>query len=150
MTSRAAVAAVVAALVLGISGCGGETTEDVTAPEPGETGSTAIERAVDSVTVHQSGGLAGVRRTWQVNAGASNAERVFDAAGANGMTAAATDASVAPTVPCCDFFVYDITIRYSDGRALRVRTSDAERRPDPAVTRLLNAVLAGDPPISLR
>lgn len=149
MTSRAAVTAVVAALVLGISGCGGETTEDGNAPEPGETGSTAIERAVDSVTVQQSGGLAGVRRTWQVKPGASNAARVFDAASADGVAAAAAASTVA-TVPCCDFFVYDITVRYSDGRSLRVRTSDAQRHQDPAVTRLLNAVLAGDPPISLR
>lgn len=148
MTPRAVVAAAAVALVLSISGCGEPVDYGTTRPAPWET-STAADKTVDSVTVQQSGGLAGVRRTWQVKPGASNAARVFDAASADGVAAAAAASTVA-TVPCCDFFVYDITVRYSDGRSLRVRTSDAQRHQDPAVTRLLNAVLAGDPPISVR
>ncbi len=93
----------------------------------------------------QLGGISGARRRWRVSHSTLNAARVFaaaeDEALSNVVEAAAKESSPA----CCDFLVYDITIRYADGESLRLRSSDSQQSIDPAVTRLVNAVLATQP-----
>lgn len=91
--------------------------------------------------MQQSGGIAGVERTWRVTSDTRGADRVFAAAQDDALHAAAARTS---TPICCDFFVYNILIRYSDGETLQIVTSDGEE-PDPAVGALMDAVLATDP-----
>lgn len=133
-------AAAVLALVAG--GCGSESVDDATPGAPGSgSPSTAPQTSVESVSLQQSGGIAGVHRTWRVTSSTPGAKQVFAAAQAESLQDAAARE---PTPICCDFFVYNIVIHYSDGDTLQVATSDGEK-PDPAVKALMSAILATNP-----
>lgn len=132
--------AVLAALLTLVAGACGAESEDDPTPDDGASAptSTGPQVSVESVTVQQSGGIAGIDQTWHVTGSTPGAEQVFAAAQDEALRDAAASKS---TQICCDFFVYDIVIRFSDGDTLRLATSDAVE-PDPAVKALLNAVLA--------
>lgn len=91
--------------------------------------------------MQQSGGIAGIDHTWQVTGDTDGAEQVFAAAADPALREAAAR-EVSPI--CCDFFVYDIVIRYDDGDTVRLVTSDAVKQ-DPAVKALMQAILATHP-----
>jgi hypothetical protein len=120
-------------LALGTGGCGADRTSWPESPSDGSSVAT-----VESVTVRQSGGIAGIDQTWRVSADTPGVARVLAAAGDEALRAAATGTPA--TDLCCDLFQYDITIRYSDGLTVRLRTTDVAEA-DPAVRRLLDAVI---------
>ncbi len=131
-------------LALATGGCGSQTTGD-DSPQAGPSSTTTPSTGVTSVTVQQSGGIAGSERTWRVREGTRGAHDVF-AAAENGRL---RDVVVKPSEVCCDFFSYDITITYSDGDTVRLRAVDGTRN-DPAVASLLEAVLRTAPAGSIR
>lgn len=116
--------------LLAVASCGSDVGE----------GSGTATVQVESVRMQQSGGLAGVERTWRVGSGTPGSERVFAAAQQEAIGGAAG----VVTPECCDMFVYTIWIRYSDGQTIRLDTSDATET-DPAVTELMNAIFATEP-----
>ena len=129
-------------LVIAAGGCGwngGDAPASDRSPESSAATPTGV--TVRSVTVHQSGGIAGVDRTWRVTGDTPGSQRVF--AAASNEAVVDSDGTTAPEV-CCDFFVYSISIRYSDGRTVQLSATDGAPA-EPAVQALLDAVLATDP-----
>jgi predicted small secreted protein len=117
------------------------TSEPEPSPSPEPEPSTEPATEVRSVTVTQSGGIAGGRQTWQVGPSDPGHRAVFDAAepqaleGAKGSTG---------KPPCCDLFQYHVTVRYSDGTVESFRVYDGAAA-DPALTHLVSAVVATQP-----
>ncbi len=142
MVMRRLLAVLGALLMLTAGGCGPGSGNDAGPEGPGSTATSPPSRVQpESVTMQQSGGIAGVERTWRVTNDTRGADRVFAAAQDDALQAAAARTS---TPICCDFFVYNILIRYSDGETLQIVTSDGADR-HPAVDALLDAVLATGP-----
>lgn len=142
MVMRRQLAALGALLALAALGCGAEAGDDARPGDPRSTATaTSTSLQPESVTVRQGGGIAGVDRSWRVTSDTPGADRVF-AAAQDGALQAAAGRTSSPI--CCDFFVYSILVRYSDGQTLQIVTSDGVERP-PAVEALLDAVLATDP-----
>ena len=128
------------ALVAG--GCGADSgSAPASDRSPESSAATPSDVTVESVTVRQSGGIAGVDQTWRVTSETPGSQRVF--AAARNEAVLDSHGSKAPEV-CCDFFLYHISIQYSDGRAVQLSATDGAP-VDPAVQALLDAVLATDP-----
>jgi len=139
---RRAFATVPVLVALAVSGCGADTggapTPDGSRPSsaPGPS-----EIAVESVTVYQSGGIAGVERMWRITPDSPGSGPVFAAASEEAVRDAGGHD---PTEVCCDFFLYEIEVRYTDGQSVLLSTTGGERAT-PAVRTLLAAVLRTQP-----
>ena len=120
---RAALAAVLTAVTLILAACG-------SGGDPGTSpgGGVPTDRPTDgpapaevrSVTVTQSGGVAGVLRTWRVGPGTPGSDEVFAAATREAL--AGTDPGIPREPPCCDLFAYEVLVRYADGGTARYVT----------------------------
>jgi len=128
-------------VALAAAGCGTAGDPSSTSDRPSRSSpATPSQVTVESVTVHQSGGIAGVDRTWRVSSDTPGSRRVFAVASEEAVRDSGGDKAAEV---CCDFFVYAVSVSYSDGRTVRFSTTDGERA-DPAVRALLDAVLATD------
>jgi hypothetical protein len=120
-----------AALVLASAGCGSD---------PSGPGGLGDEREgsqpAAAVTVERNGGLAGVHESFEVVAGDPGADDVLELAAERADEVAATGDV---TVPCCDRFGYDVTVRLADGSTVHGTTYDGD---DSAAHEVAMAVLA--------
>jgi hypothetical protein len=66
----------------------------------------------------RSGGIAGVRDSWRLAPGDEFSEQAFEVAARRSQLEAEV-AELDQEPICCDFFVYDVTVRYADGDTLR-------------------------------
>ncbi len=138
---RTPLAALAAVTVLVVGGCG-DQAPDATPTEPSTptaadgTGSQHPSRDVVSVTVHQTGGLAGIDETTTVEAGSPGSGRVLALAGR------LRDAPppVSKQAPCCDRITYRVSIRYADGGTAGYVTWDGDAG---RVLTLATSVLSG-------
>ena len=147
MTRRMATVTVLLALAVG--GCGADGADGPASDRPaGSSAPTPSDVSVETVTVQQRGGIAGVERTWRVTSETPGSQRVFAAASDEAVRESGGDRA---EEICCDVFTYTVSVSYSDGQTVRFSTTDGEQ-VDPAVQALLDAVLATDPahPDSLR
>jgi len=136
---------VTAALVL--SGCGSEDADNPATDEAGQnqtdetgdTGDTEAEPAVESVTMTRTGGIAGVHETWKVGPSDAGHGVVFEAASPEALADVDSGTGVGKP-PCCDFFQYNLIVRYDDGSNETFRMWDGGSA-DPALDRLVEAVL---------
>jgi hypothetical protein len=123
-------AALVAATALVVGGCG-EEARDANPSEPssptaaGGTGSPDAPGGVVSVTVRQTGGLAGIDETMTVTGATPGARRVL--ALATGLPEESADA--AAKVPCCDRITYEVTVRFAGGETADYVTWDGDTGP---------------------
>jgi hypothetical protein len=139
---RRLIATLAAVTALTVAGCGtdnaqssgGDTDSNSSSDSAGSSDAAA---AVESVSMTQSGGIAGSRETWTVGPSDRGHAAVFDAASQQ-VLAGAEGAKGTP--PCCDLFQYDLVIRYSDGSTASYRTYDGGTS-DPALDHLVSAVL---------
>ncbi|MGI8614257.1 MAG: hypothetical protein ACR2KL_10020 [Nocardioidaceae bacterium] len=129
--------AAVALAVLGVAACGSTSTTQPAVASPKAPQSSAAPEA-RSVTVVQTGGLAGSHSTWRVTAGTRHSARVFTAA--NKATLQPLAAHEPVTAPCCDRFSYTVVVRYADGSRLSVSTFEGDSKGDGTLNRLLAAV----------
>ncbi len=127
------VALPLAALLAVTSACGSTRTAPTTDEEPpstaGSAGGSAERPAAGrgpaiatSVTVAQSGGLAGIETRLRVDRDTPGAERVL-------RLAATVDDPPDPEqaqIPCCDMTLYRIAIVLADGTVQRVATFDGD------------------------
>jgi hypothetical protein len=126
-----------ACLVL-VTACGSENTDSSADRSPTMSTSTQVAEAT-SVTVHRTGGIAGVNDTWTVKADKPGglspraAEEVLRIASSPAFKA--IDPTKATQV-CCDFFSYAVTVQYSDGSQVQLQTDDSSPQPAP-LTKLL-------------
>ena len=111
-------------------------------PEPSEP--PVSSSAVDNVAMTQSGGIAGIRRSWDVGPSDPGHAAVFAAASPKAL-ADAKGSTGKP--PCCDLFEYRLTVSYSDGSVASFRFYDGAPA-DPAVSRLVRTVLKTQPQTS--
>ena len=111
-------------------------------PEPSEP--PVPSSSVDSVAMTQSGGIAGIRRSWDVGPSDPGHSAVFAAASPKAL-ADAKGSTGKP--PCCDLFEYRLTVSYSDGSVAAFRFYDGAPA-DPAVSRLVRTVLKTQPQAS--
>lgn len=135
-----AILSVTAALVL--AGCG-SADPDPASDEPGreDPGENENGPAVESVTMSRTGGIAGVHDAWKVGPSDTGHGAVFEAASPEALDE--VDA-VTGKPPCCDFFQYDLIVRYDDGSNATFRMWDGGAA-DPALDRLVDAVLDTKP-----
>ncbi len=141
---RRLITAVLAAAVLTLVGCGSDQPGRVSTKDPHPTRVPQPAKSVDSVAMTQSGGFAGLRRTWHVGPSDPGHAAVFAAASPEALADA--EASTGK-VPCCDLFQYRLTVSYSDGGTESFRFYDGAPT-DPAITRLVHAVLQTQPQAS--
>ena len=129
-------------VILGVlvSGCGDQPADSPSAAATGtETsggGSDEASATATKVVVHQTGGIAGLDRTWTISAGgppppgmsAADVRRVLD-------IASSTEFQSMPTTRakdiCCDHFSYSVSVIYSDGSSRQFATSEAQRQAAP-------------------
>jgi hypothetical protein len=145
---------VAAALVL--VGCGSEDADPASDDTgSGETGGgqddadagdneTDTGPAVESVTMTRTGGIAGVHETWKIGPSDAGHGRVFEAASPEALDDVGSGSGPPGKPPCCDFFQYNLIVRYDDGTNETFRMWDGGR-PDPALDRLVDAVLKTEP-----
>jgi hypothetical protein len=138
---RTLLAALVAATVLVVGGCGEEApdaapTAGPTATGAGGTGSQEAPGDVVSVSVRQTGGLAGIDETTTVDAVSPGARRVLALAA----ELPEGSADSATKVPCCDRFTYQVTVRFGDGDTTEYVTWDGDTGP---VLALATSVVRG-------
>jgi hypothetical protein len=141
---RVVLAAASAACLVLITACGTENT-DSSADQPGHssggspTTSTTQSVKATVVTVHRTGGIAGVNDSWTVRTDKPGDLSPRSAAAvlriASSPAFMRIDAT-RPTRVCCDFFSYVVTVQYSDGSQLQLQTDDGSPRPAP-LTQLL-------------
>ena len=137
---RRLITAVLAAAVLTLVGCGSDPgPAGIEGPRPTQT--PRPPASVDSVAMTQSGGFAGLRRTWHVGPTDPGHAAVFAAASQQALVGAEGSTGKAP---CCDLFQYRLTVSYSDGGSESFRFYDGAPT-DPALTRLAHAVLRTQP-----
>jgi Emfourin len=136
---RRLITAVLAAAVLALTGCGSDRPASIEVPHPTQT--SRPPASVDSVAMTQSGGFAGLRRTWEVGPSDPGHAAVFAAASQQALADAEGSTGKAP---CCDLFQYRLTVSYSDGGSESFRFYDGAPT-DPALTRLAHAVLRTQP-----
>jgi hypothetical protein len=136
-----------------LTGCGSQDADPASdgsdSGETGETGETGqtendAEPAVESVTMTRTGGYAGVHETWKVGPSDAGHGRVFEAASPEALADVGTDSGPAGKPPCCDFFQYDLIVRYDDGSNATFRMWDGGDA-DPALDDLVDAVLDTKP-----
>jgi hypothetical protein len=101
------------------------------------------------VQLVRTGGIIGVPQTWTVDA------EHFGQDGARLLALVSTpeflalDPIYGPKNPCCDFFVYTVTVTYDNGSTKTVRTSDlAEDVPEILTTVIRLTQKIGASPIS--
>ena len=92
----------------------------------------------------RSGGFAGLNQTWDVGRSDPGHGAVFAAASTQALEGAEGSAG---KPPCCDLFQYRLTVSYADGTVETFRLYDGAP-VDPALTRLMNAVLETRPQAS--
>jgi len=85
---------------------------------------TAEQSAVaESITMTRTGGIAGVEDNWRLTPEDEFAEEAFELAAQR--EALQAEAAALDTEPvCCDFFVYEISVRYTDGEVVRAVVDD--------------------------
>ena len=120
--------ALLAALVAG--GCGSDPASPGDASEPSATTRVppeATEEAsedpadattVTSISMRRTGGVAGVHDQWRLKPGDEFSDQAFELASRRSELEAEA-AALKDEPVCCDFFVYDLTVRYADGSSLR-------------------------------
>ncbi|WP_018349699.1 hypothetical protein [Longispora albida] len=91
--------------------------------------SAAPGHAVQSVTLDQTGGYAGVRLRYTVdrNAATAQASELLSLTSTPAFTTLGD--SYLPDDPCCDRFTYDLTVRYKNGVVKTVSTIDGGGAP---------------------
>jgi hypothetical protein len=144
-------------VVLGVllAGCGDGTAEPQrtgAAADAGTRGtdptdnattgtSTGSAATATSVVVHQTGGIAGVDRTWTIADDAAPPPGMSrsDVDRALGIAASPAFRSMPVTkmkVLCCDYFTYSVSVVYSDGSNRTLKTSDGQRQAAPLASLL--------------
>jgi hypothetical protein len=130
LTPKVALLVAPACLLL-VTACGSENTDSGGLPTtPASTGQ--VEATV--VTVHRTGGIAGVDDSWTVRANSPGDLSPPAAAAVLRIASSPAFQAVEPTKPtqvCCDFFTYDVTVSYSDGSHIRLQTDDSSSQPAP-------------------
>src|SRR5690606_25249121 len=122
------------AALSGLAGCGSEDAGRTgtqpgtqTGAEPdgdGQGGPAASEPAVESVTLTRAGGVAGVQEAWKIGPTDPGLRRVFEAASREALDEVEAGDGHAGKPPCCDFFQYDLVVRYEDGTNATYRVWD--------------------------
>jgi hypothetical protein len=87
-----------------------------------------------TVTVHRTGGIAGVDDSWTVKADKPGDLSPRAAAEVLRIASSPAFRTIDPTKPtqrCCDFFSYAVSVSYSDGSQLQINTDDGSRQPAP-------------------
>ncbi len=140
--ATALLAAVLATLLLVLSGCGQARSDATADPRPdatsptdggaGEPGGSAT--AITAVTVRETGGLMGVDDSTTVAEGADRAGAVFATAAMLPEPARRGP----PEAPCCDLVTYRVTVHYVNGDTNTYVTWDGDAGP---VLLLAKAVL---------
>jgi hypothetical protein len=138
---RRLITAFVAAATLALTGCGSDDADPSSSDKTNPTESPESGPAVQSVSMTQSGGIAGIHQTWEVGPSDAGHDAVFEAASTEALEGV-EGATGEP--PCCDFFQFDVTVQYADGstESLRMYESSAA---DPALGDLVDAVLETKP-----
>lgn len=116
------------------------TAADVPGPK------TPVANRVELV---RTGGFTGIPKTWVVDA------EHFGEDGARLLRTVATPEFLAlkplygPKNPCCDFFVYTLTVTYDGGHTKTVRTSELATDVPPLLTNVIALTQRiGDSPVS--
>lgn len=144
-----ALAGLAMVLAVGVAGCAAEPAATPTQPpgSPAETATpgTGSAEAV-SVRVVVSGGIAGAPEVHEVrrdDAASSSTtgrtDQVLALAESRPVRAFDGEQLHGPA-PCCDVQVFEVSIRYSDGRRTHIRTAQTLRTP-PELDRLLDLVV---------
>ncbi len=138
-TRRVLLAASAAACLVLITACGSQNT-DSSATQPGRdpsssaTASSTQSVRATTVTVHRTGGIAGVDDSWTVKADKPGDLSPRAAAEVLRIASSPAFRAIDPTKPtqrCCDFFSYAVSVSYSDGSQLQIHTDDGSRQPAP-------------------
>jgi hypothetical protein len=138
-TRRVVLAGAAAAVCLVLSAACGSQDADTSANQPGKDPSGSATTSTQSVqatavTVHRTGGIAGVNDTWTVKADKPGDLSPRAAAAVLRIASSPAFRAIDPTKPtqrCCDFFSYAVTASYSDGSQLQIYTDDGSRQPAP-------------------
>lgn len=120
------------------------TSQPTPTSKPGPSEPPVSSSLVERVAMTQSGGIAGISRTWDVGPSDPGHVAVFAAASPKALAGAEGSTGKAP---CCDLFQYRLTVSYSDGTSESFRFYDGAPA-DPAVSRLVRAVLKTQPQAS--
>jgi hypothetical protein len=87
--------------------------------------------------MRRTGGVRGVHDEWRLAPGDDFSDRAFELASRrSGLEAEAAELKVEPR--CCDFFAYDLRVRYADGSSLRAVLD--EKSQDTLLWELVTAV----------
>jgi hypothetical protein len=129
-------------VILGVlvSGCGDQPAEPPSAAATGTqtpgAGSDEASATATKVVVHQTGGIAGLDRTWTISAGGAPPPGMSPADVHRVLTiASSAEFQSMPTTRakdiCCDHFSYSVSVVYSDGSSRQYATSEAQRQAAP-------------------
>jgi hypothetical protein len=101
------------------------------------------------VQLVRTGGVTGVPQTWTVDAGHFGEDGARLLALVSTPEFLALDPLYGPKNPCCDFFVFTVTVTYDNGTTRTVRTSDlAEDVPEILTTVIQLTQRIGGRPVS--
>jgi hypothetical protein len=122
-TSRLRAFAVAVTLLLGL----GAAT--VLAAGTASADTAVAAKTADSIQLRRTGGFLGVDETYQVTPGNPSPETPHLLALAGNDEFLALDPVYGPKDPCCDFFIYRLSVHYTDGTTKSVLASDAVDLP---------------------
>lgn len=124
-------------LLIVVSSCGSEDAANApSSAEPASTTGVSSDSDVDSVRLKRTGGLKPVtiKRVFSVDArppkgySASDVTRVIGAAQA--FIASSVDVTPTPGSPCCDSYLYQVTVTLADGSAESYQIVEGLKQPD--------------------
>ena len=136
----AALSASVVVLGVLMSGCGDQPAQSPSAAATGTqtpgNGSDEPSAPATKVVVHQTGGIAGLDRTWTISAdgdpppgmNGADVRRVLKIASSPEFRS--MPLTRAKNI-CCDHFSYSVSVVYSDGSSRQFATSEAQHRAAP-------------------
>lgn len=123
-------------LLIVVSACGAQVDHAASSAEPVSTTGASSDSDVDSVRLKRTGGLKPItiKRVFSVDArppkgySASDVADVIDAAQA--FLASGADVTPLPGSPCCDRYLYQVTVTLADGSAESYQTLEGLKQPD--------------------